>query len=153
MYVSKKQFYIITVLFLLVPFSVHWRLFVFGQKTTAVVLRHIAPHSSFAYNSESTSKYAVIGFQADNEYIEFKGPEDLKYPIGKKITVVYNSKKPSQFVMLNFAGIVLSNKMIIPGVLLLAWFAFYITIRQMKYKPQKKSREQIRFGTFNKPLH
>ena len=130
MRISKKQFYIITVLFLLLPFSLQWKLFLFGTKTTWIVVRHTHPYSTFAANTESRSTYSIIQFEANNKQIEFRGLEDLKYPIGKKVNIIYNTRKPSQFVMLNFAGLFLSNKMIIPVVFLIIWFAFYLTIRQ-----------------------
>ena len=132
MRISKKQFYIITFLFLLLPFSVQWKLLLFGTKTTGVVIKHIYPYSAYAANNESTYTYSIIRFEANNKKIEFSGPEDLKYPIGKEVKIIYNSKKPSQFVMFNFAGLFLSNKIIIPGVLLIIWFAFYLTIRQIQ---------------------
>jgi hypothetical protein len=140
MYISKKQFYIITFLFILLPFSVQWRLFVFGKKTKGVVLYHTTTNQHPQNMDPFTnSRYAIIGFTANKEQIKFKGPEDLMYPIGKEVTILYLPEKPKRFILLTFAGLILSNRMIIPGILLLCWFAFYLTTKQLFNQRNKPS--------------
>ena len=129
MHISKKQFYIITFLFLLLPLSVQWKLLLFGTKTTGVVVRHA---QTFQGNAGSANIFSIIQFQTSNGKIEFSGPEDLNYQIGKEVKILYNKNKPSQYVMLTFGGLFLSNKIIIPGIFLIIWFAFYLTIKQMR---------------------
>ena len=123
MHISKKQFYVITILFLLVPFSAHWKLFIFGEKTEGIVIEHIKTYSA---GSQYTD-FSIIQYQAGNKYYEVTGPENMEYPIGKHITVFCNKQKPEKFILLTFASIYFSDKIIIPGVLFIMWIAFYIS--------------------------
>jgi len=139
MKISKFQFYLITILFLLLPFSVQWRLLLFGIKTTGTVIGYDKGSALRSNLSESPGKYSIIRFEAAGRYYDFAAPEHIVYPIGKKITILYNRKKPKQFLMLNFTGLVLSNKMIIPFVAMILWFAFYLSVNQPQLKKRQKS--------------
>ncbi len=133
MRISRKKFILITLMFLLLPISANYRLLLFGIKTTGIVTKQ--EHDI----TNSRTKYSVIHFNADSCSIDFIGPEDVVYPVGKEVTIYYNRKNPQKFIMFNFAGLVLNNKMIVPGVFLLMWFAFYLTIRNTQPKSESRS--------------
>ncbi len=83
---------------------------------------------TYTKHDAAAALYSVIYFKTDQgRYIEFIGPQHLIYPIGKEFTIFYDRKKPEKFLMFNFAGLVLSPKMIIPGVILIIWLAFYLS--------------------------
>jgi hypothetical protein len=135
--ISRFQFFLISVLILLLPLSSNWKLFLFGEKTKGVVVgvRHNLARGSSSYTA-SLETVSVIRFSVGENYYEFYGPGEVIYHEGKEITVFYNPKNPEKFLMFNFAGIFLSSKVIIPGVLFLVWVAFYLSINQSQ---QKKS--------------
>ena len=135
MLISRKKFLIITLLFALVPFSTHWKLFLFGKKATGIVVQHKI--SSPLLNR--TDKFSLIEYETQKgEKILIYGPEEVEYPIGKEIGILYMESKPEKYVMLNGAGLLLTNKVILPLVALIMWIAFYLSFgQQTKSKPKK----------------
>lgn len=133
MQISRKKFLLITLMFLLIPLSANYRLLIFGEKTKGVVTEQ----KRASKNAETI--YSIIHFEAEGRYIDFIGPEDVKYPVGKEVTIFYNKKNPRKFIMFNVAGLVLNNKMILPGVLLIMWFAFYLAMRETQPKSPQQS--------------
>ncbi len=130
------------------PLSVNYRLLLFGQKTTGAVVYHtrsISGSLKASHQIKSEILHSVIQFQTEGAPVEFIGPEYLNYPLGKEIIIFYNKKTPEKFVMFNFAGLVLNNKMIIPAVSLIMWFAFYFS---MKEAEDKKTAHKARFRKF-----
>ncbi len=134
MYISGKQFIFITLLFLLLPLSSNWKLLLFGERTTGIVEQHKITSPMFN-NSE---RYSIIRFQANGNDILIYGPEDLVYPIGKKIKIIYQKKDPSNYVMLTIAGLLLTNKSIIFLVLFILWLAFYLSVKEAYNKRSHK---------------
>ncbi|MCG8696429.1 MAG: hypothetical protein MI922_00125 [Bacteroidales bacterium] len=130
MKISKAQFIVITALFILLPFSVHWKLLVFGEKTTATVIGQKQVVTNDSTSILGTSGYSILRFEAEGEKIEFPGPSDLIYDPGTEITVFYKKGDPHKHIMYNFAGLFLNLKTVIPFVLLLLWFAFYFSMKK-----------------------
>lgn len=133
MRITRKKFLLITLMFLLLPISANYRLIFFGSKTTGIVVEQ-----KHALNNTKNT-YSIIHFVADGRTIDFIGPEDVEYPVGKEVTIYFNPRNPQKFIMFNFAGLVLNNKMIIPGVLLIMWFAFYLAVRDSQSREPKPS--------------
>lgn len=119
----------------MIPFSANYRLLVFGEKTKGVVTEQ----KKALENSETV--YCIIHFEVKGNHINFIGPENLKYPPGKEVTIFYDKRNPRKFIMFNFAGLVLNNKMIAPGVLLIMWFAFYLAMQETR--PTSKAQSII----------
>jgi hypothetical protein len=139
--ISRYQFYIITFLILLLPLSSSWKLLLFGEKTKGIVTGHIKKYVQGGnYASPSFEKTSVIQYSDGKQYYEFYGPEEIVYPVGKEITIFYNPKKPKKFLMFNFVGLFFSQKMIFPGVLLIVWAAFYLTVVQNQTKQSSRNR-------------
>lgn len=139
--ISKTQFYLILVLILLLPLSSSWKLLLFGKFTKGEVVSHSnrKVNSGEGYGG-SYEKASVIRYYVGEYYYEFSGVGEIVYPVGKKITIIYNPKKPEKFLMFNFAGLFLSQKMIIPGVMLIIWVSFYLTIIQNQPKRSTRAR-------------
>jgi hypothetical protein len=144
MYISRKYFLIISLLFFLVPFSAQWRLLLFGEKTKGTVVRYVNRNSRELYTTDLYTRFSVIRFETPNRYYEITGPEDVIYPLGKTITLYYDKGNPEKIVLFSFTGLFFSNKMIVPGVLLLMWFAFYITMRQLYPHPPSINKNQVK---------
>ena len=138
MKISFKRFLIITLLFLLVPISVNWRILIFGQKTNGIVVDYI---KTYQYGHEVIN-YSVIQYKANNRYYEITGAEYKVYPLNTEITVVYKKSNPEKFLLLTFPGLFYTNKMIVPGVLLIVWFAFYLAMSQT-YNETAKSKFEL----------
>lgn len=130
MKISKAQFIVITALFILLPFTVHWKLLIFGEKTVATVVGHKQISTNDSTSILGSSQYSIIRFEAEGEEIEFSGPSDLVYEPGTEITVYYKKGNPQKHIMFNFAGLFLDLKTVIPFVLLILWFAFYFSMRK-----------------------
>lgn len=147
MHISPKQFWIVFLLFLLMPFSIHWRLIAFGKKTTGVAIEQVTEHTPHVENIFSGSVFTLIQFSAGDSLYSFHAPENVKYEPGEKIPILYNANNPEQYIMYNFAGLVLSPKMYLPFILLLIWIAFYRTMKdteQMnKRTPSTKKKNYI----------
>jgi hypothetical protein len=126
---NSISFLVITILFLLLPFSLNWRLLLFGNKAKGNVIKYRTVIGTYTTVESAANLYSVIHFETEKgEYVEFVGPENLIYPIGKDVIIFYDEDKPSKFLMFNFAGLVLTPKMVVPGVILILWLAFYLSI-------------------------
>jgi hypothetical protein len=136
MKITRKQFFIITFLFLLLPFSVNWRLFLFGGQTKAIVIKKTLPVIENNYVPENIDKFSIIRYNVNGLEIEFLGPENIIYPIGKEFTVFYSKKNPKEYVLFSFSGLLMNNKMLLPFALFVLWISFYLTIN----KDYKKKR-------------
>lgn len=144
MQISGKQFITITLLFFLLPFSSNWKLFFFGEETKGIVEKHKITSPMFN-NSE---RYSIIRYHAEGEDYLIYGPEDVIYPIGKEIKIFYRKSKPTEFVMLTLAGLLLTDKTSLFLVLIVLWFAFYLSIRDA----QKIQRDKSPHFSFRKAL-
>lgn len=138
MHISKTKFYIITFCFLVMPFSVNWKLLLFGTKSIGRVIDkgfYIDREGNYYLTGEYQS---VVRFYVDSAvYFDFVTPENIVYPVDKEIIVFYNKNEPKDFLMFNFAGILLSEKLIIPIVIFILWIAFYLTIKQQNSSVKK----------------
>ncbi len=150
MRITKLQFWIITLLFLLLPFSVHWRLIIFGEVTHGEVVGYIQGKFFTQRQQKEADFAAVVCFSAQGQSIEFEAPENIDYALGEKLKVLYNPSKPEQHVLYSFAGLFLSNRMIIPGVMLILWFALSLSLSQtgaLKRKKYFKKYNRMQFLT------
>lgn len=144
MNISRKQFLIITLLFTLLPFSSNWRLLLFGERTTGIVEQHKLTSPMFN-NSE---RYSIIRYQAEGQDYLIYGPEDVIYPVGKEIKILFRKNKPSDYVMLTMAGMLITDKTAMFIVLIILWLAFYLSVRET----QKKRKAKSLYLNFRKPL-
>lgn len=146
MRISKTQFYIITLLFFLLPISANWRLFLFGKRTTGIVIQ---PKITEVLTG-NTERRSIIYFETPNRHYYIYGPEDAIYPIGKEIRIIYRESKPEDYILLNFTGLLLTNKTIIPLVLLILWLSFYLSVKQSQKKQYRIKKMENRRKLLNR---
>lgn len=150
MYISQKYFWGIFLLFMLIPFSTQWRLFVFGTKTTGTVIEQLTQNSPNIHNVLQGSTFCQIEYTANNKNYRFNAPEDVKYDIGETVTIIYDPENPEKHLLFSFAGLVFSPRMTIPSALLLIWIAFYLTMRQQYKLKEKKKTSSVHFNRVQK---
>ncbi len=126
--IPRKWFILLTCLFVLMPLSVQWRFFLFGQRTPARVVEYIED----VQGGSRATRYTILGYYADKVYYETPGPEYVRYDKGRSIQIIYHKQHPEKCIILTPTGLLLSYKMALPLVLLLLWFAFYFSFRRKK---------------------
>lgn len=131
--IPKYFFWIVCLFILLIPFSKNWKLLAFGDYTKGEVINEkiLISASEFLKDTGSTT-CAVIRYRANNKNYTIDGPIDLRYPIGKKLPVIFNPKNPHDHMILNVKNIYLGEQVIIPFVLLVIWFSLFFAIRQSR---------------------
>lgn len=147
MYIRKRYFWIITILFLLLPLSSSWKLLLFGESATGEVIEQLTVQSENVHNIHNGSTYCLIQFMANGNTYTFTAPENVKYEVGRKVKVYYNRNKPDKHIMFNFAGLILSPRMYLPASLLLIWIAFYLTMNQ-QYQLKSKTNKSTQLKKF-----
>jgi hypothetical protein len=137
MNISSKFFWTILILILLLPFSIHWKLFLFGGKTEGKVV-HFKSISGY----KQGGSYPVIEFKAEDKTIDVLGPDNYPYPIGKTMIIFYNRQNPTDYIPLNIPAIYLGKFVLFPGVLLLMWVALYVSLKQTQNQEKKKEQNR-----------
>lgn len=127
---SRKKFWVVTILIFLLPISINYKTLIFGKYTTGVVVDNV-PVRSFLVQKEF-DKIPVIEFNANNKVIRMYGIENANDSIGEKYKVAYNPNNPTNCVLVSFEYFYLGNKVILPGILLLVWLAFFQAFRDKK---------------------
>lgn len=107
----------------------------FGQKTAGTVVGYKNHLGQISTSNSRSFNHALVRFTTQDTVIEFTTVEDVVYPVGKKFPVFYFKKNPEKYILANFAGLAMSPKMIIPWVILIFWFGFYLSFNT---RPQKK---------------
>lgn len=140
MYISRRMFYFVSILFLLLPFSVNWRLFVFGKQTTGFVVRVQRP----IMGMQQSDSYSIIEFYTPEKTIEVFSPENVIYPVGKKLRIFYNPENPDNNILFTFTGLFFNKKAIFPFVFFMIWMAFYSSFAK-KGNPNANQNQSARY--------
>ena len=135
MKISRTKFWLIVLIILLLPFSKNWRLLLFGISTYGEVLYHREISLTKGYYT-----YSIIEFIANEQKFQIRGPANVIYPVGKKIKIKYDKSEPTNYITLNLSTIYLGNQMIIPGILLILWLAFYWSFKQNKNLKERNTK-------------
>jgi len=137
MKVSGLRFLIITTLIILIPIYGNWKLLLHGAKTKGTVVKiekdNLGPLLSF---------YPIIAFQANQKPYLLKGPENVKYPIGKEFRILYLPEQPDDAIIFSARGVYFNKYTPVAVVLILLWIAFYLSFCP---KSQKRKSESNRF--------
>ena len=138
MKVSGFRFLVITILILLIPIYGNWKLFLYGVQAEGVVIKT---------NKESMGQllsfYSIIEYQVGENYYQLKGPENIEYPIGNRFSVLYQSQKPTNSIILNLRGVYLNKFTAVSLVLFILWVAFYLSFSP-KRENRKSRKEQFK---------
>ncbi|MCB8964696.1 MAG: DUF3592 domain-containing protein [Bacteroidales bacterium] len=127
--ISRLQFWVVTVLILLLPLSSKYKLIVMGEKTTGRVIGH-QKVSSGRLSEHDT--YSVIQFQAGTATVRMYGPENTIYELGDTVTVYYSNENPRNCMIPSLPFIYTGRSAIIPFIMLLVWVAFYNAFKYIK---------------------
>jgi hypothetical protein len=123
----------------------------FGKSTTGMVIDYKGQWGRHPYMTKTEITHSIIRYYYSKDgFIDFVGPEDVKYPLGKKVKIFYDKSNPQKHVMFNAAGLILNNKMILPGVALILWLAFYLTMRELYRKKTDNIKNWRHFKSLRK---
>lgn len=131
MKLTRNRFYLITLILLLLPIWGQWKLIIRGQTTTGTVVAQEEEITIF----HASSYYSIIEFNHKEGVHKFRGPENIKYPLGTQLPIRYDKNNPHHCILLNVQGILLSPRSVWTVFLLIFWVAFYLSF--WKYTPNK----------------
>lgn len=129
--VSKTQFWIITLLILLLPVSSKYKLLIYGKKTEGVVVNHKKVTAGLS-RIGGYDIYSVIQFTADSLTVRMYGPENTIYDIGERLTVIYDRNNPRKCIIFSLGYLYTTTGVVLPAIVLLLWLAFYLAFKERK---------------------
>jgi len=139
--ISKLQFWIITLLILLLPISSKYKLILFGGKAEGTVVVHQKIATGFSrLNGYDT--FAVIEFKTDSATVRMYGPENFVYEIGDKFNVYYDKSNPKNCMILTLGFIYTGRSIVLPGIILIIWLAFYLAFREKPKQGSSNNRKK-----------
>ena len=134
--ISKLVFWGVMALILLLPLGRNWKLLSGGERTKGTV-QSFLPHVDQNMFGESELSYASeIHFRVGDSIHVALGPVDHEMKTGKIIPVYYNPRDPSKNCLFNFTCLYLSSYTILPVILIIVWWAFYLSFNN--YHRDKK---------------
>jgi len=125
--ISKWAFGGICLLILLLPLSRHWKLLLRGEQARGTVTLYTGHFEMGKDHTRYTVKASVIEFQVDSITHITYGPANLEYKKGRQVPVFYNPKNPEVNCVATFSAIYLTNYLAIPIILLMVWYAFFLS--------------------------
>lgn len=139
--ISKWAFGGICLLILLLPVSRNWKLLIRGEHTRGTVTGYVWRMEEGADHSRYPVRASEIEFRVDGiRHIAF-GPSNYEYEAGRQVPVFYHPENPELNCVGTFSGIYLSNYLALPLLLLIFWYAFYLSFNNY-YKRTKKRGEK-----------
>jgi len=121
--------------------SKEWKLLLFGERTFGEVISQKVKYFKTQGGASVLGYYSVIKYKVNNEVYTIIGQENIKYPIGRKLKILYSVSDNSDCIILNFREIYLGKNMILPAILLLIWITFNWAFKET-YK--KRGQNTIR---------
>ena len=144
--ISKWAFGAICILILLLPLSHHWKLLTRGERATGTVIRYAPRVVEDVWGKEKLWLASEITFKVDGVEYRAYGPQDLEYDTGRTMMVIYMPDDPSRNVVATFSGFYLSNYTVLPLILLIFWYAFYLSFNNYRKRikmPDGKARRKL----------
>ena len=117
----------ICLLILLLPLSRHWKLLLQGERTRGTVTQYIRRYEEGKDHSSYPVDASEIEFQVEGITYLTYGPSNFKYERGRQVPVFYNPKNPEVNCVATFSALYLTNYLALPIVLLMLWYAFYLS--------------------------
>lgn len=127
------MFWVVTACLVLLPFSMSYKLLLFGVRTHGFVVPICSVDVQQAGYCVATSK-SIIQFEADGVVVRMYGPENFEYNEGEVVDVVYLKDSPTTCMVYSLGALFVNPKSAVAGVLLIVWLAFYFAFRD-KRKP------------------
>jgi len=142
--ISKWAFGSICLLILLLPVSRHWKLLTTGERTTGTV----TGYNYRIWEDEKGEGYPVkaseIEFEVDARVYKTYGPDNYAYKQGRSLTIYYHPEDPAKNCVATFSGFYLNYYTAVPLVLLIIWYAFYLSFNNYR---KRMKMPKIKGGT------
>ncbi len=130
---SPLKFWVITLLMLLFPLSMNWRLILHGEITTGIVA-YSQSLPERVRQQQNVPYLPIVEYRVNGQVYEAQPPENVRYRIGKMIRVLYLPEKPSRYMLLSFSGIFLDFEVAWAGLVLLLWLSFFFSFGKIGKK-------------------
>ena len=132
--ISKWAFGGICLLIVLLPISRHWKVLSTGERSsgtvTAFVYRMVEDVAGERYPAEASE----IEFTVNGEVHKTYGPVNYEYKVGRTVRVFYDQEDPAINCVATFTGFYLNYYTVVPIVLLVVWYAFYLSFNNYRKK-------------------
>ena len=135
--ISKRLFYFVLILILLLPLIIKSKLLLFGATTEGEVI-YLKRTMSF----RSSYLYPIIQFETEESVITMSGTQNSTPEIGEKVRIIYEKGNPINCMIFSFSYIYLNFSSVIPGILLLIWLAIYSTYRKSKISSDSETQAE-----------
>jgi len=125
-------------LILLLPVGRHWRLLSTGVRTEGTVQDYVRHIDQNMFGESELSTASEVQFLVGDSLYVTRGPVDHEMEKGKTIAVYYNPRNPSKNCLFNFTCLYYTSYSILPLILLIVWYAFYLSYNNyQREKPGK----------------
>jgi hypothetical protein len=125
--ISKIVFWTVMVLILLLPLGRHWRLLSFGERVTGTVGEYTRQKKVDFFGEAQLIEASEVLFPVGDSLYKTLGPVDFELEQGKPIVVYYKPGDPSHNCLFNFSCFYMSSYSILPLILIIVWYAFYLS--------------------------
>jgi len=147
--ISKWTFLGVCLLILALPVSRHWRLLIKGERATGTVTQYEERIKEDFTGEKYLKAASVIEFRVDGVIYRTYGPADYEYKLGRTLPVFYKMDDPNVNCVATFTGFYLNNYAVLPVILIMVWYAFYLTynnyrkrLRMPKGRPSGKAAQR-----------
>lgn len=140
--ISRWAFLGICFLILILPLSRHWKLLISGERTRGTVTAFTLRISEKQMDERILVKASEIEFEVEGITYRTYGPDDYQYKTGRSVPIFYKLDEPGVNCVATFTGFYLNNYMVLVIVLLIIWYAFYLSFNNYRKKlklPKGKS--------------
>lgn len=148
--ISRINFWLITILIILIPVSKEFKLLLWGTRTSGEVVSLKISHNKSSPNGSRAEREAdydfmcvVIEFKTKDAVVRMNGPAYVKYDLGERVTIIYDDKNPAHCIMPTLAYLysIQHSLWLIP--ILMVWIAFYTSFAPpksfLRHKLKKRS--------------
>lgn len=143
--ISKWTFLGVCLLILVLPVSRHWWLLIRGGKATGTVTQYEERAVENRFGDKYLEAASIIEFHVDGVMYKTYGPVDYEYNQGRTLPVFYNLKDPAVNCVATFTGFYLNNYAVLPVILIMVWYAFYLTFNNYrKHLRMPKNRPGVK---------
>lgn len=137
--ISKLVFGTVILLIILLPVSRHWRLLSTGVRTEGIVQDYLRHVDLDMFGEHKRTWASELNFLVGDSLFVTLGPVDHEMEKGKTIMVYYNPRDPSKNCLFNFVSFYYTNYSILPLILLVVWYAFYLSYNNYRREKPGKS--------------
>jgi hypothetical protein len=135
--ISRWAFLGICFLILILPVSRHWKLLISGERTRGTVTAFTLRISEKRMDERDLVQASEIEFKVAGITYKTYGPDDYEYKTGRSVTIFYKRDEPEVNCVATFTGFYLNNYMVLVIVLLIIWYAFYLSFNNYRKKLKK----------------